>query len=242
MIPLKYSLRSLRVRWATTLLTCLGIGVVVLASVLTFGMIDGIEHALTSSGDASDIIVTRKGANDEISSNIAPDTARDLVNLPEVDKGADGEPLASKEFVTIALRPRRNDKGTANVIVRGLDFVGRQLRPNFEIIEGRDIKRGVNELISSPGIARRFENLGIGEQFDINGVAFTVVGHFKANGSAAESEVWTDLRDLTSAQRFEGAVSSVTIRVEDEDIRSAMVKRIREDEQFNLKAISFVLE
>ena len=235
MIPIKYTIRSLRVRWVTTLLTCVAIGIVVFASVLTFGMIDGIEHALTSSGDPLDVIVMRKGANDEVSSTVEPNTARELVNLTGVAKGANGEPLASREFVTIALKPRRNGKGTANVIVRGLDSVGRQLRPGFTIIEGRDVEPGVNEIISSPGIARRFENLGLGEKFDINGVDFTVVGHFEAGGCSAESEVWADLRDLTAAQRFEGAVSSVNLRSQDESTLAGLIKRIREDEQFNLK-------
>ena len=62
MIPLKYNLRSLRVRWVTTLLTSLASGVVVFASVLAFGMISGIEHALSTSGDAADLIVMRQGS------------------------------------------------------------------------------------------------------------------------------------------------------------------------------------
>ncbi len=237
MIPLKYNLRSLRVRWATTLLTCLAIAVVVFASVLTFGMIDGIEHALSASGDAEDLIVMRKGSNDEMSSTIAQNMARDLVNLDGIAKDADGTPLASREFVTIALKPRRNNKGTANVIVRGLDETGRRLRPGFEIVEGRDLKPGVNELITSRSIARRFENLGLGEQFEINNVNFTVVGYFEAEGSSAESEVWADLRDLTSAQRIDGAISVVNMRVPDGDARSAIVSRVRDDDQFKLKAI-----
>ena len=238
MIPLKYNLRSLRVRWVTTLLTCLGIGIVVFASVLTFGMIDGIEHALTTSGDPSDVIVMRKGSNDEMSSTMAPEQARDLVNLEGISDGPDGEPLASREFVTIALKPRRNGAGTANVMMRGLDFVGRQLRPDFNIVEGRDIKPGVNELITSRSIARRFENLGLGEQFDVNGVMFTVVGHFEAGGSSAESEVWADLRDLTAAQRFDGAVSVVNFRAEDDETRRGIMERVREDDRFMMKAIS----
>ena len=76
MIPLKYMLRSLSVRWVTTLLTCLAIGIVVFASVLTFGMVEGIEHALASSGDATDLIIMRKGSNNELSSTIAPTAAR----------------------------------------------------------------------------------------------------------------------------------------------------------------------
>ena len=238
MIPLKYNLRSLRVRWATTLLTCLAIGIVVFASVLTFGMIAGIEHALTASGDAEDIIVMRKGANDEMSSNVSPNKARELLNLEGLVKDADGTPLASREFVTIALKPRRNGAGTANVIVRGLDPVGRQLRPDFKIVEGRDITPGVNELITSRSIAARFENLGIGEKFDINNVAFTVVGHFEAAGSSAESEVWTDLRDLTSAQRFDGAISVVNLRTSSDEARREIMQRVSEDEQFMLAAIS----
>ena len=238
MIPLKYSLRSLRVRWVTTLLTCLAIGVVVFASVLTFGMIDGIEHALTASGDASDIIIMRKGSNDEMSSTVTQTQAREVSNLTGIATAPDGAPLASREFVTIALKPRRNDGGTANVIVRGLEEVGRQLRPGFKIVEGRDITPGVNEVITSRGIARRFENLELGEEFEINNVDFSVVGYFEADGSSAESEVWTDLRDLTSAQRMEGAVSVVNIRTEDETARTAIIERIRDDEQFKLKAIT----
>ena len=213
MIPLKYNVRSLRVRWATTLLTCLAIGVVVFASVLTFGMIAGIEHALSASGDPEDIIIMRKGSTDEMSSNITPTNARELANLP----GLPRDPMAShchhESLSRLLLKPRRNKGGTANVIVRGLDQVGRQFRPDFKIVEGRDLKPGVNELITSRSIARRFENLGLGERFDINNVDFTVVGYFEAGGSSAESEVWADLRDLTSAQRFEGAVSVVNLRV-----------------------------
>ncbi len=238
MIPLKYNIRSLRVRWVTTLLTCVAIGVVVFASVLTFGMIDGIDHALTTSGDASDLIIMRQGSNDEMSSTINPTTTRELINLPGVATNAAGEPLASAEFVTILIKPRRNDGGTANVIVRGLDMVGRQLRPDFKIIEGRDLKPGVNELITSRSIANRFENLGLGEELEINKARFTVVGLFEAGGSSAESEVWADLRDLTSAQRFEGAVSVVNLRTQDETARQEIMDRVRDDEQFKLKAVT----
>ncbi len=238
MIPLKYNLRSLRVRWVTTLLTCVAIGVVVFASVLTFGMIDGIEHALSASGDPADLIIMRQGSNDEMSSNVPGNSARELANLAGIETGSDGQPLASREFVTILIKPRRNGGGTANVIVRGLDLVGRQLRPDFKIVEGRDLEPGVNEVITSRSIASRFENLGIGESFDINNVTFRVVGLFEAGGSSAESEVWTDLRDLTSAQRFDGAVSVVNMRVPDEAKRTEIIDRVRNDEQFKLKAIT----
>ncbi len=240
MIPLKYNLRSLRVRWATTLLTCIAIGVVVFASVLTFGMISGIEHALSTSGDAADLIIMRQGSSDEMSSSITPNNARELANLPGIATGPQGESLASPEFVTILIKPRRNNGGTANVIVRGLEQVGRHLRPDFKIVEGRDLTPGVNELITSRNIAKRFENFAVGEQIDINNVMFTVVGLFEAGGSSAESEVWADLRDLTAAQRYDGAVSVVNLRTTNAAAADEISRRVRDDEQFQLKALSEV--
>jgi putative ABC transport system permease protein len=237
MIPLKYTVRNLRVRWVTTLMTVLGTGLVVWASVLTFGLVDGLEHALTTTGDPLDLIVLRKGANDETSSSIDAQTAREIANLPGIATASDGQPLCSSEFVTILTKPRRNNGGTTNLIVRGLSPMSRMLRPDFRIIEGRDLKPGVNEAITSRSMANRFENLELGEALEINKVDFRIVGIFEAGGSAAESEVWTDLRDLTTSQRQPGAISVVNLRAEDEASRVSLVDRIRDDEQFQLKVV-----
>jgi putative ABC transport system permease protein len=238
MIPAKYNLRNLRVRWVTTLMTVLGTGLVVWASVLSFGLTDGLEHALTITGDDLDLIVLRKGSEEETSSGIEQRLAREVATLNGIEQ-ADGQPLCSVEFVTILTKPRRNNGGTTNLIVRGLEQSGRGLRPGFRIPEGqgRDLKPGLNEAITSRRMAERFEGLGIGETLEINKVDFTVVGYFEADGSAAESEVWTDIRDLTTARRTPGAVSCVNLRAKDDDARRALIDRIQNDEQFNLKVI-----
>lgn len=238
MIPIKYNVRNLRVRWVTTLMTVVGTGLVVWATVLTFGMTEGLEHALRVSGDALDIIVMRKGSDAETSSAIEAQVAREITNLDGIAKSADGQPLSSTEFVTIFTKPRRNNGGTTNLIVRGVEPVARELRPNFKIIEGRDLNPGVNEIITSRQMAERFENLAIGEKLEINRVDFTVVGYFEAGGSAAESEVWTDLRDLTGARRVQGAISIVNLRANDLDSRDRLMKVLAEDERFKMKAIT----
>ena len=61
MIPLKYNVRNLRVRWKTTLMTVLGTGLVVWSSCILFGLVEGLEHSLTISGDPLDLIVMRQG-------------------------------------------------------------------------------------------------------------------------------------------------------------------------------------
>lgn len=238
MIPIKYNVRNLRVRWVTTLMTVIATGWVVWATVLTFGMTDGLEHALRISGDALDVIVMRKGSDAETSSSIEAKTAREIANLDGIAKGPDNQPLCSNEFVTIFTKPRRNQGGTTNLIVRGVDPVARALRPDFKIVEGRDIKSGVNEIITSRQMASRFENLSLGEKLEINKLDFTVVGYFEAGGSAAESEVWTDLRDLTSARRVPGAISVVNFRARDLESRDALLRVLVDDERFKFKAIT----
>ncbi len=237
MIPVKYNFRNLRVRWVTTVMTVLGTGLVVWASVLTLGMIDGLTHALTITGYDLDLIVLRKGSQDETSSGIEQRIAREVAAVPGIARDADGQPMCSVEYVTILSKPRRNNGGTTNLIVRGLEQPGRGLRPGFRIIAGRDLKPGVNELITSRQMGTRFENLGVGEKLNINKVDFTVVGHFEAGGSAAESEVWADLRDVTSARRTPGAVSCVNLRAADEASKQKLIDRIQNDEQFNFKVV-----
>jgi putative ABC transport system permease protein len=236
MIPIKYNLRNLRERWLTTLMAVVSTALVVWASVLTFGFTDGLEHALTITGDPTDLIALRQGSNDETGSTIAPEVARDIANLPGVAKTPQGEPMCSSEYVTILVRPRR-DGSRVNLIVRGLDPIGRSLRSNFQIVQGRDVEPGVNEAVTSQSMARRFQNLAIGEKLEINRVQFTVVGYFTANGTSAESEVWTDRRDVTGARRIPDAISSVNLRCSDEAALREVQRRLENDDQFKLKAV-----
>ncbi len=237
MVPAKYNIRNLRVRWMTTLMTVLGTGLVVWATVLTFGLTDGLEYALRTSGQPLDLIVLRKGSNDETGSGIDQQTARKVATLDGIAADEQGRPLCSIEYSTILTKPRRGDGGTTNLIVRGLEEIGRQLRPDFRIVEGRDLNPGVNEAITSRNMAQRFENLAIGEKFTINQVDFQVVGYFEAGGSSAESEVWTAIGDLAGARRQADAVTSVNLRARDAEALAAIKQQIEENEQFNLKAI-----
>jgi putative ABC transport system permease protein len=237
MIHIKYNVRNLRVRWVTTLMTVVGTGLVVWATVLSFGLADGLEHALRISGDPQDLIVMRKGATEETSSNIDQKLAKEIASLEGIARDDAGQPICSAEFVTILTKPRRAGGGTTNLIVRGLQAEGRRLRPGFAIVQGRDLRPGLNEAITSQRMAERFENLALGEKLEINKVHFEIVGYFEAAGSSAESEVWTDLRDLTSARRQPNALSTVNLRARDDASMAALIKRLRDDEQFKLEPV-----
>lgn len=239
MIPIKYTIRSLLARWMTTLMTALGTGLVVFASVLSFGLADGLERALLISADPLDVVCLREGALDEVSSSLEEATADRMLSIEGIARGKSGELLVSPEYVVTLMRPRRgDDAGVTNVMVRGLLPVGWQLRPGFRIVEGREPRAGTNEAIVSRRLSERFQNTRLGERFKVNNTDLTIVGYFEASGSAAESEIWTDLRDLTSIRKVSGIASTVCLRATDAEAQAAIIRVLKEDEGFGLKALT----
>jgi putative ABC transport system permease protein len=238
MIPVKYTVRNLRARWMTTAMTAMGTGLVVWASVLSFGLADGLERALLVSADPLDVVCLRKGALDEVSSGIDKQTADRVATLEGVARNEHGQPLVSPEYVITVMKPRRGDNGTTNLVVRGLTPIGRSLRPGFRLVTGRAPEPGKFEAITSQRLAERFRNTAMGEKLKINNSDFTIVGYFESNGCAAESEVWTELDDLTTARKAQGAVSSVCARALDSATQQKVIELVKEDEQFGLKAMT----
>ncbi len=229
MIPVKYNIRNLRVRWVTTSMTAIFTGLLVCASVLVFGLVDGMKRAFTVSADENKLIVLRKGTDNETNSQVDGETARKLSDLEGIATDAEsGLKMWSPEMVTIQTKPRRGDTIAVNLIVRGLMPVGQRLRPGFKIVEGRENRPGLNEAITSPSIAGRFQNCGLGEKLNINGTDFEIVGLFESNGSTAESEVWTDVVNLRQAKRFQAEVySMVMVQTVSREARDAIMNLIK---------------
>ncbi len=238
-IPLKYTLRNLRARWVTSLMTVIGTALVVWASVLAFGLGAGLDHTLEVSGDPYDLIVLRKGATSETGSIVDAPRANEIAAMSEVATDGEGRKACSPERVVVINTPRRQNRGNANVIVRGLGPVGYRLRPGFELAEGRMPVSGIPEAIASRSMAERFEGAGLGEKLKVMRSEFEIVGIFEAGDSAAESEIWTDLALLNQASDAateQAVLSSVQVRANGPEASKTLAARLTNDEQFGLAA------
>lgn len=212
MIPLKYNVRNLRVRWKTTTLTVLATGLVVWSSCILFGLVEGLEHSLTISGDPLDLIVMRKGSSTETTGGFESSKADEVVLLPGILHDQDGNPVAAKELLNIPIAERENGTKT-NIIVRGVQPASRILRPDFKIVAGRDFIPGRGECIVSRRMSARFKGAQVGGRFNFGSKeVYNVVGVFTAGGSSAESEVWADLKDVEKNTGRDGSVSCVQLR------------------------------
>jgi putative ABC transport system permease protein len=236
-IPLKYNLRNLRVRWRSTLATVLGIGLVVMVFIFVRSLAHGMEATYISTGDPRNLIVLRKGATAESSSQISRDEARRIQYLTGIERDPAGHPIASAEIIVLILLDRITGEGNANVLVRGVGPMATQLRPHLRLVEGRMFQPGLHECVVSRRIAERFAHCRVGDSFQSGKTTWHVVGIFDAQQTAYESEIWVDADEARSAFK-RGFYGSVLLRPTDAAAADALKERMLADRLLSVKVLT----
>jgi ABC-type antimicrobial peptide transport system permease subunit len=227
-IPLKYILRSSVSRRLTTVITILGVALVVFVFSAVLMMANGVQKTLRSTGSDDNLIVVRKAALSEIMSIIDREAAGIMVNLPQVMRFPDGTPMSSKEVVVIINLNKLGSAGISTVTVRGVEEAAFQLRPQVRIVEGRTFRWGSREVIAGAGITHRFAGAQIGEKVKFGGDFWTVVGIFDSEGSGFDSELWGDLDQIADAFK-RSSLSTVTLRLKNPDDFSEVASAFESD-------------
>lgn len=213
-IPIIYNLRSLKQRPASTITTALGMALVVAVFIAMMALSTGFMAALVGTGSADNVIVLRKGAQQEMNSGITRQSASIITGLPFVATGSDNLPLVSPETFVVVPLERRNNAGMANVVVRGVSTRAFDVRKGVAIAEGRAFRSGAREVVVGKAFANRFPNSDVGQTIKFADADWTVVGHFAADGSSFESEIWGENEQLMPVFRGE-IFQSVTFRMKD---------------------------
>ena len=235
-VPLHYHLRNAITRWRSTVATVAGIGLVVFVYVAMQSMAAGIAKVGANTGDPSNLLVTRRGATSESTSQITLEQFRILRHAPEIARDPGGEPLISADLALVINIPRITGEGNANAVVRGVSPRGRELRPQVALVAGRWFEPGRREVIASQRMARRFADLGIGQSFQAGGQRLTVTGHFEGARSAFDSEIWMDA-DEARALFDRSNYSSLLLRPADAAAATAFADRLDRDKRLKLRAI-----
>lgn len=198
-IPISYNYRNLLARKLTTLLTVLGIALVVFVWTSALMMANGLKRTLVSTGSDNNVIVLRKSATSDVLSAVGRDSARLIETFPEIATAEDGKPMISKEAVTIINLFRKDSKDMGNVIVRGVSLDAVKMRPQVKIISGRIWDPAKSEVMVGRSINERFKGCGIGETLKFGTRNWLIVGVFDAQKSGFESEIWADIEQTMSA-------------------------------------------
>ncbi len=232
-IPLKYNLRNLFVRRVSTAMTVFVVCLVVAVFLFVLALWQGVSRTLSVTASTRNVITMRVGSQAEMQSVVTKDAYETIRSLPGIERNSTGEPYVSAELISLVNLPRA-DGQTANVQVRGMDPIGFSMRPGVRITDGRMFAPGSNEAIVSKNLADRFAGMRIGETLKTGSYRWPIVGYFDASGSAYESEIWTDVKDL-QAQTKRPIFSSVFVRTSDPDAAARYIETVKGDQRLKLE-------
>jgi ABC-type antimicrobial peptide transport system permease subunit len=121
--------------------------------------------------------------------------------------------VSPETFVVVPLE-RANDAGMANVVIRGVGQQAFEVRRGIQIVAGRPFRSGAREVVVGSAFAKRFPNSSVGDTLRFAEEDWTVVGHFSADGSSFESEVWGENEQFMPV--FRGQIfQTITFRMKD---------------------------
>jgi len=232
MIPIKYNVRSLTVRKATTLATAFGIALVVFVLSASLMLAAGIKKTFATSAREDVAVVMRRGSDNEMSSALEATN----VSLISAGPGAKKDQV-SGELVMVLAMEKVGASGVTNVQIRGVTEAAARLRPEVKILEGRLPLPGRDEVMVGTRIRGRFKDVDMGHRFELRkNRPVTVVGVFSAEGSSTESEIWCDLDVFRAAFAREGYVSSVRVKLESAASFDGFKAAMEGDKQYGFMA------
>ncbi len=202
----RMNLESLGSRAASSATVVVGSAAVVAVLLGLLAMSAGFRSALVETAKPDRGLILRNGSSNEMDGWI------DLQELAilESDEGFD---VTSGEVYATLTVPKRGAGTAVDVVCRGVTAAAFALRPELRIVSGRTLTPGRNEIIVGAAAARQYAGLEVGDTVQARTATLEVVGHFVADGVAAESEIWMDRAIAQSVFRRASAVSVARVKL-----------------------------
>jgi ABC-type antimicrobial peptide transport system permease subunit len=200
-----------------TLLTALGLMLVVFLVLLVCGFLRGLDAALQQSGDEQVAMIHNIAAADNLENSSISDQVPTLLRaeLASVILQQSGVAAMSPELViATSLDHGQEGGGDALALLRGVRPEVFLVRRRAYIVAGRFPKQGellVGRLAATK-MGRAPEELEIGKSVTIERKTWTISGHFAAPGTLLEAELWCPLDDLKLQMNRPNDLSLVALR------------------------------
>jgi putative ABC transport system permease protein len=262
-IPFAYNLRSLVVRWPTTLLTALAFTMVVSLLTMMLAFVNGLFRLTQASGQPNNVLVLSDGATEESISSLGYGDITTLNQYPAIVKDEDGQPLISWEVYLVVNQPIENAKPGGQqrrfLQVRGLMDPARTGRVHnlalhadgawftqagVQPLPGSTSGEQAIQVVLGEGIARLLgqdqgkASLQVGDVLPMAERKWIVVGILQSSGSTFDSEIWAK-QQIVGEKFGKPSYSTVVLRTADEET----AQRTAQDLSTNFKpAVSAQIE
>ena len=208
------NLKNIMERSGSSIVIIVGIAGSVAVMVSLLAMAEGLNSTISSTGKEDRVIILREGASSELGSGVAMSDVDIVANSPGI-RSEDGKPLISAEVFSIIDLKKKGAVATSNLPMRGVQPESFKIRPEIEIIQGRNFNSGTSEVIVGRGAHDQYENVDIGDEIKVRDSVAIVVGIFSSGGNVHESEIWADLATTQGIFRRGASASSMIIQLDD---------------------------
>lgn len=236
LVPLRYTVRSLVVRWSPSLFSALGIGLTVAVLGGVLALREGFRSLLAETGSDDVVVYLRPGAQSEGESIVRhPQDTNILKARPEVVVEGNVPLAAAESYLGLKL-PRTDGTGTTIVTVRGVEIpVSMRIQgAKWRLVEGKEPRPGSDEVVVGRPLTTRIVGCKVGETLTFNVTPFKVVGVFVHDGAYA-SEIWGDVDRICAALERPFRQRLVAKVKEGTDV-AALEKQLESDKQVPVKA------
>ncbi len=194
---LRMNLEGIAARGGSVLTIVIGVTctVGVLVSMLAMGT-GAHRQALGSVRD--DIAVVMSRGSGGFNSSVSREEATAVADLPGIAVGSDGKPLVDSVSVVIIEGHRRGTGVRVFFPLLGTGSNVTGMSPEIHFTDGRMFQPGLHELVASNPCTRTFTGFELGAKREVQGIDWTVVGHFD-QGNNMQCQVLADAETLMTA-------------------------------------------
>jgi ABC-type antimicrobial peptide transport system permease subunit len=231
LLPWDYGIRNLLRRPLRTVLTALGLTLVVFLLLLVLGFLRSLDDSLRQSGDEQVALIHNIIAADNLENSSISDQLPTLINaeLSSLLVNQDGVAALSPELVIATILGDRSEgKIPRSAVLRGIRPEVFLVRRKAFIADGNFPKSG--EILAGRLAAVKMgmpaDELAVGKTVTIEGNVWTISGHFAAPGTLLEAELWLPLDDLKLQMKRPTDISLVALRLRPEGDRREQMNEL----------------
>jgi putative ABC transport system permease protein len=205
-------IRGISQRKGASFVTVFGIITVVAVLLSLLSISAGLQEMAMAQVHPDRAVIISRGATNIGQSSLPRATVLKVLEAPGVKKLPDGKPDGDAVSMTqVDVVKKDGRRGT--LYLAGVTQNRPRVPPDFTIVEGRDIKPAVRELVVSQAVRDTYRNMNLGDRIKLRGSEWTVVGVYKNTGGGSDSQAITDAETFMSAfNRNEYMQADVTLQ------------------------------
>ena len=172
------------------------------------------------------VVLMSIGAPDATQSSISKGQAALIQDLPGIRQAPNHEPIAvSQLFVTVEARERGDGRRITFPLIGVTSGLG-DLVPELHLTAGRMFTPGLDEMIASNLCARELSGFELGDEREIQGVDWVVVGRFDQGHGEEGCLVYADAGSALAAFRRD-SYNQVTVMLQSPGAYSELQSAVR---------------